>query len=444
MAEKVHYTAHAELDKPDGFYHCGETAVCKVDFYRNGDKYNGRIRCRICIENKIVFSRKTDYKGKPLEFRIRCPHPGWVCFSFQILSSHDRPLRGEKLWKHPRKPSVVEDIGAVFDPDRLHRLTPRPKDFDAFWERQKARLDKIPFRTVKKELPVPEQYKGKVKLFAVTLSIGERQNATGYLAVPADAAPKSCPGYIWFLSWCWSDTLPEMALDQAARGAIAFAATWHGLPLGMPPEFYADAQKKFNSLQGVENPDTWIMRPVFLRVLRELDFLKSQPEWNGHELVVHGGSLGGVQTLCAAGLDPDVTLAIVGVPCFNEFDTGTVREHSLPLNGKSGTPERCRAAEYFAGSNFAPRITSEIHFCTGFVDTSCPPSGVYVTYNELPAATVKSMSTNPRTGHFGTTPHVNGNKRLEQYFNSIKVQKYEPEKEKGEAKSRRIRKTAGK
>ena len=430
MAEKVHYTAHAELDKPDGIYHSGETVVCRVDFFRNDKKYTGRIRCQILIENKIVISRKADYRGKTLKFQIRCPHPGWVYFRFHILSDHDRPLRGKKLWKHPMKPSVVEDIGAVFDPDRLHRQTPCPEDFDVFWKKQKAGLEKIPFRTVKKELPVPDPHKGKVRLFAVTLAVAEHEKATGYLAVPVNAAPKSCPAYIWFLSWCWSDTLPEMALDQAARGAVAFAATWHGLPVGRPPEFYEDAKKEFNSLQGVEKPGTWIMRLVFLRVLRELDFIKSLPEWNGRELIVHGGSLGGIQALCAAGLDPAVTLAVVGVPCFNEFDTGTVREHSLPLNGNSGTPERCRAAEYFAGSNFAPRITSEIHFCTGFVDTACPPSGVFVTYNSLPVRTVKSISTNPRTGHFGTTPHVNGNRRLEQYFNSIRVQKYEPEKKK--------------
>ena len=428
MAEQVHYTAHAELDKPDGIYHSGETAVCQVDFFRNGKKYTGRIRCQILIENKVVFSSNEDYKGKTLKFRIRCPHPGWVYFRFHILSSNDRRLHGEKLWKHPMKPSVVEDIGAIFDPDKLQRLAPRPKDFDAFWKKQKASLDKIPFRTEKKELPVPESYKGKVRLFAVTMSVSAREKATGYLAEPVNAAPKSCPAYIWFLSWCWSDTLPERALAQAARGAVAFAATWHGLPVGKPTAFYEEAKKKFNSLQGAEKPGTWIMRYVFLRVLRELEFLKSLPEWNGRELVVHGGSLGGAQVLCAAGLDPAVTLAVVGVPCFNEFDTGTVREHSLPIQGKVGTPERCRALEYFAGSNFAPRITAEIHFCTGFVDTACPPSGVFVTYNTLPEKTVKSISTDPRTGHYGTTQHVNGDRRLEQYFGSIQVQKYEPEK----------------
>ena len=51
MADKVHFTAHAELDKPDGIYRSGETAHCRVDFYRNGEKYKGRIRCRISIEN---------------------------------------------------------------------------------------------------------------------------------------------------------------------------------------------------------------------------------------------------------------------------------------------------------------------------------------------------------------------------------------------------------
>ena len=426
----VHYTAHAELDKPDGIYRSGETAVCRVDFFRNGKKYSGRVRCQIFVENRLVVDRKTDYRGKTLTFSMPCARPGWIYFRFQILSAHDRPLRGEKLWKHAMKPSVAEDIGALVDPEKLHRLAPRPADFDAYWKRQIGLLKKVPFGTVMKELPVPAEYAGKVKLYSVTLDIVDGGKATGYLAVPAGAAKKSCPAYVWFLSWCWTDTLPENALKQAAGGAIAFAATWHGLPVGRELDFYLKARSRFNSLKGVENPDTWVMRNVYFRVLRELEFMKSRPEWNGRDLVVHGGSLGGAQTLCAAGLDPAVTLAIVGVPCFNEFDTGTERPHSLPLNSRKAAPEALRAAEYFAGSNFAPRIRCEIHFCTGLVDTSCPPSGVFVTYNTLPAATVKSISVNPRTGHYGTTPHVNGDKRLSEYFNSTQVQKYEPEKEK--------------
>ena len=386
MADKVHYTAHAELDKPDGFYHCGETAVCKVDFYRNGEKYNGRIRCRICIENKIVFSRNADYKGKPLEFRIRCPHPGWVCFSFQILSSHDRPLRGEKLWKHPRKPSVVEDIGAVFDPDRLHRLTPRPKDFDAFWERQKTQLGKIPFRTVKKELPVPEQYKGKVKLFAVTLSIGERQNATGYLAVPADAKPGSLRAELVTYGY---GTPRQGPPKRVSPRQMTLWINAHGQELGRDDAYYKEFFRSirtpkytyaFNPDEN-KDPETAYFNGMALRVMRALEYLKSRPEWDGKNLKASGGSQGGLQTMWAAALDPDVNDAAPSITwcCDLAGQSKAGRIHGpwrIPY-----TP----ALDYYDPVFMAKRIKkAQVDIRrAGLGDYTCPPSGLAICYHNL-------------------------------------------------------------
>ena len=40
-----HYTAHAELDRADGFYKIGETAVCTVDFFKNDRIFPCKIHC---------------------------------------------------------------------------------------------------------------------------------------------------------------------------------------------------------------------------------------------------------------------------------------------------------------------------------------------------------------------------------------------------------------
>ena len=51
-----------------------------------------------------------------------------------------------------------------------------------------------------------------------------------------------------------------------------------------------------------------------LRLVRALDFLTAQPEWDGRTVVVHGSSQGGYQSLVAAGLDPRVTFFAAGIP----------------------------------------------------------------------------------------------------------------------------------
>ena len=76
---------------------------------------------------------------------------------------------------------------------------------------------------------------------------------------------------------------------------------------------------------------------------------------------------------------------------------------------------------YHDGINFARRITCETYVCTGFSDESCYPSNVYSMFNAIPATTKKFMSTNPFTGHFGTTRNTAGEKRISEGLNTVTV-----------------------
>ena len=71
--------------------------------------------------------------------------------------------------------------------------------------------------------------------------------------------------------------------------------------------------------------------------------------------------------------------------------------------------------------NFGKRIKCEVHVCTGFTDESCYPSNVYAFYNAIPETTVKSITTNPRTGHFNTTKNVKGDSRVGAIFKSTEI-----------------------
>ena len=85
------------------------------------------------------------------------------------------------------------------------------------------------------------------------------------------------------------------------------------------------------------------------------------------------------------------------------------------------TPERLTPIARQAAAKF---ITCETYVCTGFADELCPPSNVFAMYNNIPASTQKEMTTNPLTGHYGTTKNVKGNKRIEEYLRGITVRKF--------------------
>ena len=62
-----------------------------------------------------------------------------------------------------------------------------------------------------------------------------------------------------------------------------------------------------------------------------------------------------------------------------------------------------------------------IDFCTGFADELCTPSGVYASYNNVPATTKKAMFTNVRTGHYGTTRDLKAAGRIAEFFRATEV-----------------------
>lgn len=65
---------------------------------------------------------------------------------------------------------------------------------------------------------------------------------------------------------------------------------------------------------GHEDRETCYFKGMFLRLVRAIDFLTSQPEWDGKTLIVYGSSQGGYQAIVAAGLDSRVSYFCAGVP----------------------------------------------------------------------------------------------------------------------------------
>ena len=415
------YTANISLDKPDGFYESGETATCTVQLFKDGEPLVGeKVFVLIRWENKNVKRQVFVADGKPKKFSYRSDKPGWVYFGFQVLDENGKPRRGKGVDKHPLIARVTE-IGAIFDAGKLRCTAKRPADFEEFWEARKAEVAEHDLQP--KLVELNSKNKG-IKLFAFRLSCPRGIVATGYLAYPANAKPKSLPAYITYLSWTNTDANRWNAVNNAKRGMVAIVATWHGLPVGKSKKYYDETlkQRVKGGLVGIEDRDKWVMGEVPIRVLCELKFLKSQPLWNGKDLISVGGSLGGAQSTWAAALDPDVSLVVINVPCFCEFDGAAVgRRGSIPRQAAAKTPAALGALNYYDCVHFAPMIRCETYVCTGFSDEACHPSSVYAFYNALTNTTKKAISTSPATGHFGTTVNTRGNERFRKLLEEANV-----------------------
>jgi cephalosporin-C deacetylase len=426
------YSVDVRLDKADGFYKVGKETVCTVTLMNDGKPAVGeRLRCTVKRERDILRQDEFLCDGKALKIRASMDRPGWLFFGFEIIGPDGNPLKGEGIFKHSRKPTIIGEIGAMYDADKIKAVDSRPADFDAYWASCRAKLDQLSLDPKMTEVNVPVALRSKVKCYSVEIQCMGRTPVTGYLAVPVGAKPRSLPAYVSYQSRVWQDASRSRAIEMASKGVLALYISWHGLPTGRTEKEYQQLSQTWfeeEGRAGDTDRDTWIGHDMFLKVMRALDYIKSRPQWNHKDLVASGGSLGGIQAITAAALDRDVTIAVVSVPSGCEYnghkqgrDAAGLYRGKLGIARLEADPRRAVTLAYHDGVNFAPLIRCDIYVCTGFADESCTPSSVFSFYNALPATTKKFMSTNPSTGHYGTTKNTVGDERLSEIFRSVTV-----------------------
>lgn len=306
----------------------------------------------------------------------------------------------------PEKQVIVSLGGAGVDPTLINPSLPVPEDFDAFWAAQKKALGAIPMNP---RLTPVKSAVAEVEAFDLQAdSVGAPVSA--YFARPAQAKPKSLPIILLVHGAGVRSSSLGGAVNWAKNGFLAMDLNAHGLPNGRLDSFYtalANGELKDYRVRGRESRDTIYFRGMFLRLVRAIDFLTAQPEWDGKVVVVYGSSQGGAQAIVAAGLDSRVTFFAAGVPAMCDH-TGVIaaRINGWPKFLPSPAPEKpdrkiVEAVRYYDAMNFATRTTAGAIFTVGFVDTTCPPTSVYAAYNNVTGK--KSIHHDPEAGHTNTT-----------------------------------------
>ena len=130
-----------------------------------------------------------------------------------------------------------------------------------------------------------------------------------------------------------------------------------------------------------KDPETCFFNGMVMRVLRAMEYLKTLPEWDGKNLTAQGVSQGGLQTIWAAALDQDVTIAKPSVPWCCDL-AGTEKAKRLSGDWRL---EYVPALDYYDAVFMAKRITKADVTITraALGDYICPPSGLMICYKNL-------------------------------------------------------------
>lgn len=417
------YRIEVATERENARYEIGETVRFRINVWRGAVPADtGSVQYAFSDS-----SRRWEYakgqlslNGKPQSVEWKPDHPGflfcWVEFS---------PPAGKAL---------VSPAAAAVSPDQIKPSLPVPEDFDQFWAEQKKKLAAIPMEPTVTPVDAPDARRQKLDCFDVQVKCLGGAPVSAYMAKPKGAGPRSLPIVLHVHSAGIKPSNLDTACGYAARGMLAMDMNAHGLP-NMKNEEYARQAKLLEtarySQQGKDNRETSYFRGMFLRIVRAIDFLTAQPEWDGKVVAVIGASQGGGQALVAGGLDSRVTF--VGASC------PALCDHSGMLAGRgpgwpglvpylAGAADRkpdpviLDAARYFDAVNFSSRSRGETIVDIGFTDTTCAADGQYAAYNQLKGN--KQAILQPFGGHWiddwGKQPP--GVDASERFMNAVKKQ----------------------
>jgi cephalosporin-C deacetylase-like acetyl esterase len=359
-------------DKEPVSYQPGEAMTFKLQLTEDGKPLAGRTLkwLRTGDDGLSTNGASVTSESQPVTVVTSTDKPGFVRLELTVANADGTLVKDANGW-----PLKFEG-GAGVQPERLEGY-PEPADFDAFWQRQRARLAEVPATAEVKEVAAKKQ---GFKVYDVKVACPGGKPVSGYLSVPDGAKPKSLGAQVSFHGYGVGG-----ANQESWAGVILFDINAHGIENGREPDYYKALQEgelKGYAFKNEENakPETAYFNGMFLRVMRALEYVKARPEWNGKTLNVMGGSQGGLQAVAAAALDRDVTQCGAFKPWC--CDLGGIKLHRL----RGWRPDWADGLGYYDTANMGKRVTCPVTISAGLGDYVCPPSGVSVLYNNVKSA----------------------------------------------------------
>jgi len=347
--------------KVSGIYGESEQAGWKVQFPSGTtEHYTYSIK-----ENNAVVTMSGDLDPAGVAtLGINLNHPG-------MLYLQITPKSGGRGWSY----------GAAVAPTKLKPVVEKPKDFWSFWHDKIAELHKIPENA---KLTLEKSYKPEVGLFTIQMDHVNGTHVYGHLAKPM--LHGKYPALVIF-QWA-SPPYPlqkSWAIEPASQGFLTLNIEPHDVLPDGPPSYYQGlpaALRNYASTNQDDRDKNYFVE-MYLRDYRAIDYITHCPDWDGKTIIVTGGSMGGQQSLCVAGLHPKVTHLIVEEPAGCDMNAALHgRQQGYP-NYPSGNPKVMEVARYIDPINFASHIRATSLVAMGFTDTVAPPTGIWTAFNQI-------------------------------------------------------------
>ncbi|MEN8906843.1 MAG: acetylxylan esterase [Clostridiales bacterium] len=291
-------------------------------------------------------------------------------------------------------------------------INPCPKDFDSFWDKG---LDEMKNTDSNVELVKSHFETPFAECFDLYFT-GVKGSRIHAKYLRPKNTKKGHPAIIRFHGYQsnsgdWSENLGYVALGFSlayldCRGQGGISEDLGGIK---------GTTAKGHIIRGLDDkPENLLFRQIFLDTAQLASIVMDMPEVDEKRVGVQGGSQGGALSLVCASLEPRISRIVTHFPFLSDYkrvwemDLAEGAYEELKIYFRKFDPRHEKEDEIFTKlgyidiQNLVKRIRGEVLFVTGLMDTICPPSTQFATYNKIKAK--KNILIYPDYGHEGSYP----------------------------------------
>lgn len=368
-------TYQLEINKESGIYRKGEKAIitCHTDAVPLDS-----VRVRVYHNNQLN-----------REYSLLPTNPNFITMEQTLDSTCAVSV---EVHENNGKPS---SIGYLVAPEGFRSGYSEPSDLMQYWDNQRKLLKALPMQVKTANLEVPEWCLGKYTCQDVEINCLGPSPVRAYMAKPVNAKKKSLPIIILCRAagvsgnWCRCQVGECVGNAAKGNGALSLDLNAHGMLNGQDDDYYRMLENGLlhNYFEhNAADRETYYFKGMYLRLMRAIEYMTRQPEWDGRRILVIGESQGGGQAVAAAGLDSRVSAIVLNVPAMQDLGGARAGRRSgwpQPIENHQHLSQSQLDATlpYFDGAQLIRHSKAEIYCEIGLIDTTCPPSAVWSSLN---------------------------------------------------------------
>jgi len=269
------------------------------------------------------------------------------------------------------------------DPKKIKSNTPKPADFDSFWQNTKQELGKIPGQFRMTEQPNLE--KDNTSVYLVECKSLGNITVRGWLTIKKNRKPKE-KFPVWLVVPGYGGVGVKPIFGSTDIAVLSFNVRGQGNSSDV-----IHTSKVGYLTTDIESRNKYIYRGAIMDCIRGMDFICSRPELDSTNVIISGGSMGGYLAIAAASLDPRIKLCSANNPVFCDYRT---------LEGNKDWPmsdfvkyskarrfpmEKIFATlDYFDLKNFSNNLKCKSLIGISLLDNLAPPANEYSMLNNIP------------------------------------------------------------